>query len=610
MKPGVLPKRRNSGGVTIALFPFLAVLVCAMGALIVILVLVTRQARLQACEVAASKVAQQETELRQEQEGIRWRIEQLKSSRQATEAQLAELRLQLGHLEDHSRRLRQRLTELQAARDDLQRGGSSATQQRVQMEAQIERVKQAILAAEKGRAAAEATAAQRNRSYAIVPFVGVNGTRRRPIYIECLPNAVILQPERIRLTVADFEGPLGPGNPLASALRAVREYWVLHDGFDPEKSGEPYPLLLVRPEGIKAYYAAREALKSWGSDQGYELVGEDWNISYPTAPDRELAEVVEESLRSARQRQQELIAAAPRAYGSSSRRRYRAAPGGGVMPDGDLIEPEERGSGKRSGTGEAGFGASPSSGGAVGTGEYARLGAYPDAGSTANAGSAAAGADSSLAAGATAGAPSATSPAAAASGTAEAGRAHQQDWALSGTPREQAEMLPGQATAQAAPKPGLWEPAPPPAPPERDKDKNKDKDRFQPDRGQPEFAATAPVGRKLADARGVDWGLRNAARGAVAITRPIQVECYADRLVLVPEPGVRGGRNVPLGSRTADSIDAFVSGVWEFMDGWGIAGRGMYWKPVLKVAVAPDAEPRFQDLQRLLEGSGLDIVRR
>ena len=64
-------------------------------------------------------------------------------------------------------------------------------------------------------------ALQKPRSYSVVPYDGPNGTRRRPIYIECLADAVVLQPEGVRLSEADFEGPLGPGNPLAAALRAA-----------------------------------------------------------------------------------------------------------------------------------------------------------------------------------------------------------------------------------------------------------------------------------------------------------------------------------------------------------------------------------------------------
>ena len=82
---------------------------------------------------------------------------------------------------------------------------------------------------------------------------------------------------------------MGPGNPLAAALRAAREYMLAQREFDPQ-AGEPYPMLLVRPEGIMAYYAAREAMKSWGCDFGYELIGDDWKLAYPS-PDPRLADV-------------------------------------------------------------------------------------------------------------------------------------------------------------------------------------------------------------------------------------------------------------------------------------------------------------------------------
>ncbi len=151
----------------------------------------------------------------------------------------------------------------------------------------------------------------------MVPYEGPNQTHRRPIYLECRADAVVLQPEGIELTEADFEGPLGPGNPLAAALRAAREYMLAQRDFDPQ-AGEPYPMLLVRPEGISAYYAARAAMKSWGGDFGYELVGDDWKLAYPP-PDPRLADVVRQAIASARVSQARLIAAAPRQYDTRSK---------------------------------------------------------------------------------------------------------------------------------------------------------------------------------------------------------------------------------------------------------------------------------------------------
>ncbi len=99
-----------------------------------------------------------------------------------------------------------------------------------------------------------------------------------------------------------------------------------------------------------------------------------------------------------------------------------------------------------------------------------------------------------------------------------------------------------------------------------------------------------------------------ATRGSVAITRSVRLDCFADRLEIV------SNRNLPcktigLAQHTEQSIDDLVSAVWEQIESWGIAGRGMYWRPVLKVSVAADAEHRYADLSTLLDGSGLTVVR-
>jgi len=145
-------------------------------------------------------------------------------------------------------------------------------------------------------------------------------------------------------------------------------------------------------------------------------------------------------------------------------------------------------------------------------------------------------------------------------------------------------------------RPGEWEPTPDP-PPKKADDKDNDKQD-----GKRE--------KSLAAKRGADWGLRNSDRGSFGVTRPIRIDCYADRLVVVSERSPAASKTIALGPRTASSIDPFIAAVWEHIDTWGIAGRGMYWRPVLQVHVAPDAERRFADLAALLEGSGLMIERK
>jgi len=87
----------------------------------------------------------------------------------------------------------------------------------------------------------------------------------------------------------------------ASGLRAAREYLASRSGESGEPDAQPYPLLLVRPSGVMAYYAARESLQSWGSDFGYQFIDEDWTLTFPPA-DPALAEVEERAIAEARRR--------------------------------------------------------------------------------------------------------------------------------------------------------------------------------------------------------------------------------------------------------------------------------------------------------------------
>jgi hypothetical protein len=347
MKFTLRPQRRRASqtGPSISLFPFLAVLICTMGALVPLLLAITRTARLQAEAAATAKAAEQAAkygaEVRTQREDAQWRIEQLKRSRGQTAAQLADARLELGHLEEHSRRLRTQLAQYEKTAVALERLENADHQQGGQTQEELERIRTQIGMARQQVVEAREAAKGRNRSYAVVPYEGPNQTHRRPIYVECRADTVVLQPEGIVLSESDFEGPLGPGNPLAAALRAAREYLLAARNFDPQ-AGEPYPMLLVRPEGIAAFYAARTAMKSWGSDFGYELIGDDWKLAYQP-PDPRLADAVRQSIASARVYQEQLIAAAPRQYDRRPKPTYRAANTGGFVREGGGSDGDDRG---------------------------------------------------------------------------------------------------------------------------------------------------------------------------------------------------------------------------------------------------------------------------
>ena len=105
--------------------------------------------------------------------------------------------------------------------------------------------------------------------------------------------------------------------------------------------------------------------------------------------------------------------------------------------------------------------------------------------------------------------------------------------------------------------------------------------------------------------------MRNKSQKATAITRPIRVRCQVDRLIILPERGDDQRQQViPLQGEVQRSLDPFVTAIWRQTERWGLAVTNGYWKPILHVEVAPGAEPNFKQLEALLQGSGLEVIRK
>jgi hypothetical protein len=114
----------------------------------------------------------------------------------------------------------------------------------------------------------------------------------------------------------------------------------------------------------------------------------------------------------------------------------------------------------------------------------------------------------------------------------------------------------------------------------------------------------------MANSRGQDWGLPDGGAGSAAATRPIMVQCYNDRLVIVPESKNQLAQVTVLGPKAQDSMDEFVSHVWQHMKGWGMAGKGLHWRPTLVMQIEPGAADRYAEVKALLDNSGLDVQER
>ena len=292
-------RSRTREGIAISLFPFLAVLLCTMGALLVLLVLFGHSIGQQDESLAVEQAMQMEAELQGRVDNLSWRLEQLKDMRSKTNDELETLRLQLAGIEDNSRTLAAELKDLQKVRENLLDKKAVA----VTTTDELRELEEKLASARESLDEARQERNSNPPAYAVIPYEGSSGTHRRPLFIECSLDGVFLQPEGIRLNPEDFEGPAGPGNPLASGLRAAREYLARQSVSADDPGLRPYPLLLVRPSGVMAYYAARDAIASWGSDFGYQLIEEDWRLAFPEK-DLALRDVELQAINEARERLQ------------------------------------------------------------------------------------------------------------------------------------------------------------------------------------------------------------------------------------------------------------------------------------------------------------------
>jgi hypothetical protein len=731
-----MSRRPAPAGSVVSLFPFLAVLLCTIGALVLLLVIIARhsanQAKLEAARAKAAPAVDMAAVVR-EQEDLDWQVEQLNGSWEKTSQVLVDQRAHLSHLEEHAQRLRDEIKQYEEAQRQLAERKSLDAQSQEKLRAEIEELKrkadeaEAKLTETKGRV--------KRTAFAVVPYEGQNGTRRRPIYIECRNDSVILQPEGIVFKEDDFAGSLGPSNPLAACVRAAAEHHARSGNLEPGE--QPYPLLLVRPNGIMAYYVARAAMSSWDSEFGYELVDAEWELDFPQT-DPQLKQLLASVQQEARLRRDMIARAAPSLRssdrvsfssgggegsgdtnegipGQGGGNGFAGGPNGGVggggqaggaidapyvAPRGHLAEGSVGNlpGGVASGSGEGGSAGGTVSGGGFGGSSGAIAGGpqlipaggppgnggsgqpvsnpyalggqpggatvypgggagYPSGGAMGQPGTGTAGGAAGNAANMNGGAyggpggpysaggsgggsgsggtgsggsgdryasnnngrgsasgsgntpggtgGSATSGSQSASGSGDSASAGS---SASGGPGGggsggsgggsggMAGTSFGSSSGGAGGSGGSGSDAGPTNP-----------DGTPPTISMVQQSQSSDGVESLSKKRGKDWSLPDAARKKTPVARPVQVYCSSDRLTIMSD------RNVPdcqlnFGPRTADTVDQLVKTVWDQVETWGIAGRGMYWRPTLSIHYAPDGAVRFNELRTLLLGSGLEVT--
>jgi hypothetical protein len=317
--------RRASNNVS--LFPFLAVLVCAMGALILLLLVTTRRIRsnqLAAIEATAVVEEPDETpeplpvlpplampEVVEEPDFVPTVVptegprvvslippsvsdetlvpDHRTRDREALRGYDAILTGRLRQLADNDRKLydaylRSKDNREQLVTSDKQLSDKSAAissaltaskEDKQRLDNQLAALKRAL----EKKLSEPTTAVSKFR---IVPFDGLSGTVRRPIMIECVQDRFRFIPENVALTRSELEDFITTFNPLLSGASALSTHWAMKKG-STNGGGDPYVLLVVRPSGALGFYAAKRMLRRLDVPIGYELLGEEQELDLPVA---------------------------------------------------------------------------------------------------------------------------------------------------------------------------------------------------------------------------------------------------------------------------------------------------------------------------------------
>jgi len=597
-----MKRRKRPDDPTVSLFPFLTVLICTIGMLIVLLVISVRQVGSKSQQIAAENAEKQRTELAELQADLDLHEIRAEGWTDIRESRVAELRAaheERSYIEQALRELDDEAKTIAAQLQQL--GAEAADDQAVKAEEKKVSQLRADLELEKKRLDEKKPLAEAPVMYNLVPYSGGGGTNRRPIYVECVNQKLILQPLGIELRVDDFVVPGEPGNPLDAGLTAIKEYWRRFDLAG--EQGAPYPLLVVRPSGAQAYAVARRAMTSWVDEFGYELIPERKPIKFGT-PDPQLAEEVRKAVEQARKNQallaeqlqyrervlqQRAIAKQMATGGGSGGLRADRARGGftsdpryasthsqdgsGAAAVKKLLGSEEAKSelaGSGAGTGDQGGSGNSATSSPEKESAQFSLTRPANSGNAASNGSmerseSAADQKSEAQANSTYQPSNLTKPASAASSGNSSGQA-------------------GGAAAKSMNTSGKGEGG-----------------------TAPLSSGTAPA--SLAESRGADWALpgKNTQR-ATAYLRPIRVICSDEELVIVTGPETPlAEKLIKFNQGTSSAVEPLVGSLWRLIDSWGPTPDNGYWKPVLKVETIPGGEHRARDLKALMQDSGIDF---
>jgi hypothetical protein len=122
----------------------------------------------------------------------------------------------------------------------------------------------------------------------------------------------------------------------------------------------------------------------------------------------------------------------------------------------------------------------------------------------------------------------------------------------------------------------------------------------------------APARQPATKVRGKNWAIDSAGPGMIPIRRTIQIVVRDDALAILPEQSATNrtaaaGREFPLQDAPDAAYEAMLAALEARIKDWGMAGQGLYWRPVVEMKIGTGGDRRASDLTRLLKNSGVEV---
>ena len=143
------------------------------------------------------------------------------------------------------------------------------------LDVELEELRRAVATLDEEIDALRSARHSRGKSYRFVTVDHVSGTRRHPIVVVCEPDRWRLPVEGVEIP-AQLNGYTTGSNPLLATVAALARHYAT--------DGEPpYVLLVVKPDSLAGFNLASFILRTAGVRYGYELVEADRDLKWPTA---------------------------------------------------------------------------------------------------------------------------------------------------------------------------------------------------------------------------------------------------------------------------------------------------------------------------------------